>query len=218
VLQTISSYPLNLLASCLAELYGSSPRSVNYYLGSREVDLIQVDFQNPGVMTLHGTNCYLLSASAGPDVTLIDTGSPAPSAAPFVNILADHLRSTGSVIRSIILTHHHVDHVGGLADILEYIETNGAPEPNIYKFKTPPSAEPAGRSVIGDDELDRLVQSHSSSSQGIKWLKDGDKITQHEHDNDMSLTVVHTPGHTSDSISLFSAATGEVFVGDTILG
>ena len=169
-------------------------------------------------MTLHGTNCYLLSGSHGPDVTLIDTGSPAPSAAPFINILGEHLRSTGNVIRTIILTHHHIDHVGGLADVLEFIKSNGAPEPSVYKFKTPASTEPAGRSVIGDDELDRLVQSQSATSQGIKWLRDGDKVPQRELDDGMPLTVMHTPGHTSDSISLFSASTGEVFVGDTILG
>jgi ribonuclease/clavin/mitogillin len=169
-------------------------------------------------MTLHGTNCYLLSSTHGPDVTLIDTGSPAPSAAPFVNILAEHLRSTGNVIRTIILTHHHIDHVGGLADVLEFIKTNGAPEPSIYKFKTPASAEPAGRAVIGDDELERLVQSQSATSQGITWLRDGDKVPQREFDDATTLTVMHTPGHTSDSISLFSASTGEVFVGDTILG
>jgi len=169
-------------------------------------------------MTLHGTNCYLLSGSHGPDVTLIDTGSPAPSAAPFVNILAEHLRSTGKVIRDIILTHHHIDHVGGLADVLELIKSNGAPEPSIYKFETPATTEPAGRSVIGDGELNDLVQSQSAKSQGIKWLRNGDKIPQREHDDDMALTVVHTPGHTSDSISLFSASTGDVFVGDTILG
>lgn len=61
---------------------------------------------NPGAMTYHGTNTYLID---GPDgVCVVD---PGPLDARH---LADILRAAGSV-SGILITHGHHDHVAGLA-------------------------------------------------------------------------------------------------------
>ena len=56
-----------------------------------------------------------------------------------------------------------------------------------------------GRNVVVDD---------------VRYVSDGDILTlSHGH----SLRVIHTPGHTEDSITLYDAGKGVTFVGDTIL-
>lgn len=65
---------------------------------------------NPGVMTYHGTNTYLID---GPDgIVVLD---PGPDNAGHV---ADILRATGGKIALILLTHTHQDH-GGAAPALQ---------------------------------------------------------------------------------------------------
>lgn len=170
-------------------------------------------------MTLSGTNCYLLSHGAGPDITLVDTGSPLPSAPAFIRLLSEHLRTTGGIIRDIVLTHHHIDHVGGLESVLASIRSSGAPQPKVHKFKTPdPGSLRPSRSVVSDEDLEASVRAHSRTDVVINWLEAGDLIGAIESHGLKRLRVLHTPGHTSDSISLLLEETGELFVGDTILG
>jgi ribonuclease/clavin/mitogillin len=170
-------------------------------------------------MTLSGTNCYLLSHGAGPDITLVDTGSPSPSAPAFIRLLSEHLRTTGGIIRDIVLTHHHIDHVGGLESVLASIRSSGAPQPKVHKFKTPdPGSLRPSRSVVSDEDLEASVRAHSRNDVVINWMEAGDLIGAIESPGLKRLRVLHTPGHTSDSISLLLEETGELFVGDTILG
>jgi glyoxylase-like metal-dependent hydrolase (beta-lactamase superfamily II) len=61
---------------------------------------------NPGPMTYHGTNTYLLE---GPDgISVLDPGPDDPAHLDAV------LKAAGSVVR-ILVSHGHLDHVGGLA-------------------------------------------------------------------------------------------------------
>ena len=79
--------------------------------------------RNPGAMTYHGTNTYLLD---GPDgVVLID---PGPEDAAH---LADVLAAADRPIRHVVLTHTHHDHVGGLAAL------RAATGAAVYGYHTP---------------------------------------------------------------------------------
>ncbi|KAF2433729.1 metallo-beta-lactamase superfamily protein [Tothia fuscella] len=78
---------------------------------------------NPGKFTLQGTNTYLVGS--GPKRVLIDTGEGKPAWISTVQkVLADEKAS----VESVILTHWHPDHVGGIKDILQL-----TPKPTIYK-------------------------------------------------------------------------------------
>ena len=59
---------------------------------------------NPGRMTYHGTNTYLIEDADG--VTVLD---PGPDSHEHV---ADIMRLTPAPIRRILLSHTHQDHVG----------------------------------------------------------------------------------------------------------
>ncbi|HEY7601191.1 MAG TPA: MBL fold metallo-hydrolase [Methylomirabilota bacterium] len=67
---------------------------------------------NPGLMTGPGTNTYLVGARRP---LLIDTGAGIPG---YIALLEGFLRSEGlDDVRQVLLTHRHVDHIGGVPDV-----------------------------------------------------------------------------------------------------
>lgn len=64
---------------------------------------------NPGPMTYHGTNTYLVDDADG--VCVIDPGPADPAH------LAAVLAAGGGRIARILLTHSHADHIGNLAEL-----------------------------------------------------------------------------------------------------
>lgn len=86
----------------------------------------------------------------------------------------------------IILTHHHYDHVGAVKRLSEYFNIPVM----IHKID----------SFMVDFKCDR-------------FLEHGDIISLDDEEN---LEVLHTPGHTSGSISLVSHKSKVVFTGDTL--
>jgi glyoxylase-like metal-dependent hydrolase (beta-lactamase superfamily II) len=67
---------------------------------------------NPGVMTYHGTNTWLVAGIDGAFIVI----DPGPDDAGHV---ADILRETGGAVALILLTHTHRDHVGALPALRE---------------------------------------------------------------------------------------------------
>jgi ribonuclease/clavin/mitogillin len=71
--------------------------------------------QNPGIFTGPGTNTYLVGT--GPRRILLDTGS---GVAAYPDVLAQAIERTGcDGLQEIVLTHGHIDHLGGVAQIRE---------------------------------------------------------------------------------------------------
>jgi glyoxylase-like metal-dependent hydrolase (beta-lactamase superfamily II) len=67
---------------------------------------------NPGLMTGPGTNTYLVGARRP---LLLDTGAGVPEYMP---LLTAFLRTEGeAAVSRVILTHRHVDHIGGVPDV-----------------------------------------------------------------------------------------------------
>ncbi|MCR8433446.1 MAG: MBL fold metallo-hydrolase [Crenarchaeota archaeon] len=105
--------------------------------------------------------------------------------------LAKNLR-----VRSIIATHGHFDHVLGVPDLKR---TTGA------EF------------LIHADDQDILEASWNLYGSGEvpkpdRYLQEGDIIRF----GDAELRILHTPGHTPGSISLFDVSAGVIFTGDTL--
>ncbi|XP_030752483.1 endoribonuclease LACTB2 isoform X1 [Sitophilus oryzae] len=143
---------------------------------------------NPGVMTLQGTNTYIVGT--GKRRILIDTGdSDVPQ---YINHLRNVLEQENVDLAHIFLTHWHHDHVGGLEDILEQLPEQ-TKHCEIWKFP-----------LHKDEKI----------SNNFEHLKDGHEISV----EGATLRTIHTPGHTEDHVALHLLEEDAIFSGDCILG
>lgn len=160
---------------------------------------IEIECLNVGVIQ---TNCYLVNCSensGNPFLAIIDPGDDFQRIEASLKWEPTH----------IILTHSHFDHVGALFFLHE---------------KFPSAVIAAGSQEVFDPEtifriakgtLGQYYYATGLAKCGSKvpapqlLLNDGDKIGPFE--------VMHTPGHTSGSICLYSREYKVLFSGDTLL-
>ncbi|CAE7186519.1 unnamed protein product [Rhizoctonia solani] len=190
--------------------------------------VIRVLGQNPGKFTLQGTNTYLIGRS--PPYILIDTGEGKPE---YISQLLTALESSFNgrcPISDIVITHKHMDHHGGLIDVLDLLSsrrhTNSIATwqpPRIHIHPLPVGVSDSGLTAT----ISRLKPGDftpGSVASPLFSLAHGSKVQT--VDESAELEVVHTPGHTADSISLVlyalnkaeKAAPEALFTADTVLG
>ena len=77
----------------------------------------------PGIHQVDGVNgnCFIIVRD---DLTIIDTGMPKNSA-KIVTYIQDILKREPSEIKTIVLTHFHIDHVGDAFDLKELSRREG---------------------------------------------------------------------------------------------
>lgn len=140
-------------------------------------------------------NCYLVISEAG-NAALID----APQGAE--RLLAE-VKKNGAVLKKILLTHGHCDHIESLADIAE--ETGA----EVYVHTLDATKLTDSYTNLSDYFADYL---HDAARQYDKALtvNDGDVITLDE----LSFKVMHTPGHTGGSVCFILGDV--IFSGDTL--
>lgn len=139
---------------------------------------------NPGPMTLDGTNTWLLGAPDTAERIVVDPGEDSDQHAGGDHL--DRLCEASPDIAVVLLTHGHHDHSQAAAALHE---RTGVPvralDPQYCR----------GAAPLADGEL--------VDAAGVQ------------------VRVVHTPGHTSDSVSFVLSGDGvdaAVLSGDTILG
>jgi hydroxyacylglutathione hydrolase len=137
-------------------------------------------------------NCFMLADDKTKETVVIDPGDDAQE-------ILKIIREKGLKVKYIINTHAHFDHVGANRAIKE---ATGA-ELLIHKDDAPVLATVSSQSrSFGMNPV--------SSPAPDRLLKHGDIITAGE----ISLKVLHTPGHTAGGISLLEE--GIVFTGDSL--
>jgi glyoxylase-like metal-dependent hydrolase (beta-lactamase superfamily II) len=157
-------------------------------------------------LSLGFVNVHLVVTDDG--VVLVDTGLPRRSAR-IDRALHDIKRQIGDV-RTILVTHHHFDHIGNLADLRRRsgatVIAHAADAPAITGVN---KVEPRGFAV-------RLATRLLGSVEPTKLDK---LITAGESEPVPGFTAVHTPGHTRGHVSyLLDRAGGVMFAGDTATG
>ena len=147
------------------------------------------------------SNAYLVSVEDG--LLLVDTGIPGN--AKRILAFIERLGRRPDELRTIVLTHWHIDHVGSVAGLKRLTGAQVA----IHELDAPVLAgreRPAkGRRAMA--VITRLF--HLRPVSADLRLRDGDRIG--------GLEVVHVPGHTAGSIVL-RRDDGVVFSGDALLG
>jgi ribonuclease/clavin/mitogillin len=176
-----------------------------------------------------GTNTYLIGRK-NPYV-LLDTGEGLPTYPPVLrSALQNPANSHLPDISDVILTHRHHDHIGGLPSVLQFLrelwdERNHGSSftpPRVHKFPLPSDSPP-------DSVLSSVIKmlpegSFTPGPNGaLHDLRNGQAFTAalaalDTDPADQTLEIMHTPGHTADSISLLYPADRALFTGDTVLG
>lgn len=138
------------------------------------------------------TNCYLAYCEASKEAIVID-----PAAEP-ERIIAT-IDSLGLVVRLIVNTHGHLDHVAANDAVRTAVEAPLLIHPNDapYLQRTDPA-------------LARWLGAPGQLRPADRDLADGDTLVFGK----CSLAVLHTPGHTPGGISLYGH--GVVFTGDAL--
>ena len=177
---------------------------------------------------LLGTNTYIVG-QRNPYI-LIDTGEGHPD---YTLVLEEALRETAkssnpslneSDVSDIILSHFHHDHVGGLPSVLSLLQKLWDERNSPLPFKPPRIHKFPLQSDKLSSVLDSLPpNSHTPDQSGrpIHDLCDSQifRIAPDTPDHPgTSLHVLHTPGHTSDSICLYLSEDQTLFTADTVLG
>ena len=140
-------------------------------------------------------NCTLMWCEETMEGVVIDPGGD-------IDALTDAIAEIGLSVDKVLLTHGHFDHVGGA---MELAERTGAPIIGPHaddEFITTKVVETGEKYGIGGGR----------DVTGNAWLNDGDTV---EFGN-ITLNVLHTPGHTPGHIVFYNEDAKLAQVGDVL--
>ncbi|ETI50804.1 hypothetical protein F441_05726 [Phytophthora nicotianae CJ01A1] len=169
--------------------------------------VLRVLGNNPSRMTLRGTNVYIVGS--GPRRFLIDSSD---GNEVFVKRLLEVCQRHGvEEISDLLVTHGHLDHVGGLLPLKQRF-----PAMKVWKYLPDANKE-------GDGDGDRRLRLSNEESRrlGIEALKDGQEFKVPGGEG--VLKTVYTPGHSNDHVCFVLDKLDELkapvlFSGDCVLG
>ena len=140
-------------------------------------------------------NCSLVFNEDTMRGAVVDPGGDVP-------ILLDAIAKAGVTVEKILLTHGHIDHAGGAAELREAlgVTIEGPQRGDEFLLNDLPKSGAkygmiAARVVVPD-----------------RWLEDGDEVTV----AGLKFTVSHAPGHSPGSVVLFNDENRFALMGDVL--
>ncbi len=163
----------------------------------------------PGIHQIDGVNAnsYLVLENDG-SLTLVDAGM-APGGKKILDYIKTTMSKQPSDVKTIVLTHSHIDHVRGAFSMKNATGAKVAIHEQDADYLSGKKKLPPPKGGMGFIFRMLSVFFRSPVVEPEIRLKDGDRVGK-------SLTVLHTPGHTPGSISLYDQERKLVFVGDAI--
>ncbi|SDE49414.1 MULTISPECIES: MBL fold metallo-hydrolase [Kordiimonas] len=146
-------------------------------------------------VTAFQQNCSIIWCDETMEGAFVDPGGEAEK-------LLQAAKQLGVDVKQILLTHGHLDHAGGAKDIKEQL----------------------GLPIIGPHKDDKFwldgIEEHAANYNmpGLRcctpdqWLDDGDEVTV----GNVTLQVIHAPGHTPGHVVFFEPTHKVAFVGDVL--
>ena len=146
-------------------------------------------------VTSFSQNCSIVWCDETMEGIVVDPGGD-------VQQLAAIIEELGVKVVNLVLTHGHLDHVGGTVPLAEILNVN----------------------IVGPHKADNFwLQGLENQSQMFgfplckafepnTWLEEGDIVTF----GNQVIDVIHTPGHTPGHVVLFSEQARMAFVGDVL--
>jgi glyoxylase-like metal-dependent hydrolase (beta-lactamase superfamily II) len=164
----------------------------------------------PGLFQVRtrGSRAYLVLDD---DITLIDTGNP--GSGRVIMQAVKELGRSADEIRHIVVTHSHIDHVGGLPEMQKHIPAKTivhvADAPCVASER--PLPNPFTNPWLAKLLDGYLLRNDPGPARVDLMVDDG-----HELPVFGGMCVVHAPGHTPGSISLHFPQRGLLIVGDAL--
>jgi len=140
-------------------------------------------------------NCTLVWSEADKRAAVVDPGGDLAN-------VRQAIARTGVTVERIWLTHGHIDHAGGAAELKEELQVpvEGPHRADLFLLQY---LGEAGRSfgIAG-----------GSTQTPDRWLEEGDQVRLGE----IVFDVLHCPGHSPGSVVLFNARQRFALVGDVL--
>ena len=140
-------------------------------------------------------NCSLVYDDARKIGAIVDPGGDVP-------VILEAIAKSGVAIEKILLTHGHIDHAGGAAELKEALNVpiEGPHPEDLFLLES--LAETGAkygmlnaRAVIPD-----------------RWLQEGDSVSV----GGLNFAIYEAPGHTPGSVVLFNAENRFALMGDVL--
>jgi len=185
---------------------------------------------NINIITGRSSPSYIID---GQSILVVDVCFPS-DAKTILTFVKSTLGRDVKDIKLIVLTHSHIDHINGADYLVDKTSATLVAHKNAQRYLTGKKAIPPAKchklweflgflrkySFPRPSLRDIFIMPWSGvpiirkgiSSKDMQWVADGDNLPDHPE-----WKVIHTPGHTDDSICLYNAKQKSLITGDTII-